>query len=81
MFITFTKIHFKLINSCKLVFFFRFYTLLVISTALFRKPPFKNLIASGLILASDGQKMSKRKKNYPDPVEVSLILILIHFCC
>lgn len=47
-----------------------FYTLLVISTALFRKPPFKNLIASGLILASDGQKMSKRKKNYPDPVEV-----------
>ncbi|PSN31656.1 Isoleucine--tRNA ligase [Blattella germanica] len=47
-----------------------FYTLLVISTALFNKPPFKNLIASGLILASDGQKMSKRKKNYPDPMEV-----------
>ena len=47
-----------------------FYTLLVISTALFGKPPFKNLIANGLILASDGQKMSKRKKNYPDPIEV-----------
>ncbi|XP_015590237.1 isoleucine--tRNA ligase, cytoplasmic [Cephus cinctus] len=47
-----------------------FYTLLVISTALFGKPPFKNLVASGLILASDGQKMSKRKKNYPDPMEV-----------
>lgn len=47
-----------------------FYTLLVISTALFGKPPFKNLIANGLILASDGQKMSKRKKNYPDPMEV-----------
>lgn len=47
-----------------------FYTLLVISTALFNKPPFQNLIANGLVLASDGQKMSKRKKNYPDPLEV-----------
>lgn len=47
-----------------------FYTLLVISTLLFGKPPFKNLIANGLILASDGQKMSKRKKNYPDPMEI-----------
>lgn len=47
-----------------------FYTLLVISTALFGKAPFKNLIASGLVLAADGQKMSKRKKNYPDPMEV-----------
>ena len=47
-----------------------FYTLLVISTALFNKAPFKNLIANGLVLASDGQKMSKRKKNYPDPTEI-----------
>jgi len=47
-----------------------FYTLLVISTALFNKPPFKNLIANGLVLASDGQKMSKSKKNFPDPMEV-----------
>lgn len=47
-----------------------FYTLLVISTALFGKAPFKNLIANGLILAADGQKMSKRKKNYPDPLEI-----------
>uniref|UniRef100_A0A1B6DSJ0 Isoleucine--tRNA ligase, cytoplasmic n=1 Tax=Clastoptera arizonana TaxID=38151 RepID=A0A1B6DSJ0_9HEMI len=47
-----------------------FYTLLVISTALFKKPPFKNLIANGLVLAADGQKMSKRKKNYPDPMEI-----------
>nr|XP_012152876.1 PREDICTED: isoleucine--tRNA ligase, cytoplasmic isoform X1 [Megachile rotundata] len=47
-----------------------FYTLLVISTALFGKAPFKNLVANGLILASDGQKMSKRKKNYPDPIEI-----------
>lgn len=47
-----------------------FYTLIVLSTALFNKPPFQNLIANGLVLASDGQKMSKRKKNYPDPLEV-----------
>lgn len=47
-----------------------FYTLLVISTALFDKPPFKNLIVNGLVLASDGQKMSKRKKNYPDAMEI-----------
>ncbi|KAG1682597.1 Isoleucine--tRNA ligase, cytoplasmic [Nymphon striatum] len=47
-----------------------FYTLLVISTALFNKPPFKNLIVNGLVLAGDGQKMSKRKKNYPDPMLV-----------
>jgi isoleucyl-tRNA synthetase len=47
-----------------------FYTLLVLSTALFDKPPFKNLIVNGLVLAADGKKMSKRLKNYPDPVEV-----------
>ena len=39
-------------------------------TALFGKPPFQNLIVNGLVLAADGQKMSKRKKNYPDPMEV-----------
>ena len=47
-----------------------FYTLLVLSTALFNKPPFKNLIVNGLVLAADGQKMSKRKKNYPDPMDL-----------
>lgn len=47
-----------------------FYTLLVISTALFNRPPFKNLICNGLVLASDGNKMSKSKKNYPDPMEI-----------
>ena len=44
-----------------------FYTLMVLSTHLFDKPPFKNLICNGLVLASDGKKMSKREKNYPDP--------------
>uniref|UniRef100_A0A6I8SQG0 Isoleucine--tRNA ligase, cytoplasmic n=1 Tax=Xenopus tropicalis TaxID=8364 RepID=A0A6I8SQG0_XENTR len=47
-----------------------FYTLLVLSTALFGQPPFKNVIVNGLVLASDGQKMSKSKKNYPDPMQV-----------
>lgn len=47
-----------------------FYTLLVLSTALFNKPPFKNVIVNGLVLAEDGQKMSKRKKNYTQPEEI-----------
>jgi len=44
-----------------------FYTLMVLSTALFKKPAFKNVIVNGIILAEDGNKMSKRLKNYPDP--------------
>lgn len=48
-----------------------FYTLLILSTALFNKPAFSNVIVNGLVLAEDGEKMSKSKKNYPDP---SLIL-------
>ncbi len=44
-----------------------FYTLIVLSTALFEKPAFKNVIANGIVLAEDGQKMSKRLKNYPEP--------------
>lgn len=46
-------------------FRYRFYTLMVISTALFDKPAFKNLVCNGLVLAADGKKMSKRLKNYP----------------
>ena len=45
----------------------------MLSTALFNKPPFKNLIVNGLVLASDGQKMSKKKKNYPDPMLVCFL--------
>jgi len=47
-----------------------FYTLMVLSTALFNKPAFKNVIANGIVLAADGQKMSKRLKNYPEPDDV-----------
>jgi isoleucyl-tRNA synthetase len=47
-----------------------FYTLTVLAAALFKKPAFKNCIVSGLVLASDGKKMSKSLRNYTDPVEV-----------
>lgn len=47
-----------------------FYTLMVISTALFNQPPFKNVIVNGLVLAEDGNKMSKSLRNYPDPLLV-----------
>ncbi len=47
-----------------------FYTLTVLSTALMGKPAFKNCICTGLLMAEDGQKLSKRLKNYPDPNEV-----------
>ncbi len=41
-----------------------FYTLHVLGTALFDKPAFKNVVCSGWIMAADGEKLSKRKKNY-----------------
>ncbi len=47
-----------------------FYTLLVLSTALFDKPPFRNCVVNGMVLAADGSKMSKRKQNYPPADEV-----------
>ncbi|KAL0205518.1 hypothetical protein P9112_000825 [Eukaryota sp. TZLM1-RC] len=47
-----------------------FYTMLVLSTALFDSAAFKNLVVTGLVLAEDGRKMSKRLKNYPDPLLV-----------
>ncbi len=47
-----------------------FYTLMVLSTALFDRPAFSNVIVNGLILAEDGKKMSKRLRNYPPPDEI-----------
>lgn len=47
-----------------------FYSLLVLSTGLFDSTPYKNVIVNGIVLAEDGQKMSKSLKNYPDPMEV-----------
>ncbi len=47
-----------------------FYTLMILSTALFDQPAFENCVVNGLILAEDGRKMSKSLKNYPDPTGV-----------
>ncbi len=47
-----------------------FYTLHVLATALFNKPAFKNVIVNGLILDTEGRKLSKRLKNYPEPKEI-----------
>ncbi len=47
-----------------------FYTLVVLASALFDQPPFRNVIVNGMVLAENGQKMSKRLRNYPDPMEV-----------
>ena len=44
-----------------------FYTLVVLSSAIFDRPAFRNVVVNGLVLAEDGTKMSKSKKNYPDP--------------
>lgn len=44
-----------------------FYTLHVMSVGLFGKHTFENAVTTGTILAADGSKMSKSKKNYPDP--------------
>ena len=47
-----------------------FYTMHVMSVGIFGKPPFENVLTTGTILAEDGSKMSKSKKNYPDPLVV-----------
>ena len=62
-----------------------FYTLTVLAALLFDKPAFQNCVVNGLVLASDGRKMSKSLRNYTDPVEAinkfgadALRLFLIH---
>jgi len=47
-----------------------FYTLHVLATALFDRPPFKACIAHGIVLGDDGRKLSKRLRNFPEPEEV-----------
>jgi len=47
-----------------------FYTLLVVNTALFGKVPYKNVVAHGVMLAKDGKKLSKSKRNFPPMDEV-----------
>ncbi len=47
-----------------------FYTMHVLSTALFDRPAYRNVISHGIVLGNDGQKMSKSLRNYPDVSEV-----------
>jgi len=45
-----------------------FYCMHVLSVGMFDAPAFQNALTTGTILAEDGAKMSKSKKNYPDPM-------------
>ena len=47
-----------------------FYTLMVLATALFDRAPFRNCVCHGVVLDEAHRKLSKRLKNYPDPVHV-----------
>ncbi len=47
-----------------------FYVLHVISTAIYKTNAFKNVLVTGVILGTDGRKMSKNYGNYPDPKEM-----------
>ncbi len=47
-----------------------FYYLHVLSTAVMESHAYKNVIVNGIVLAEDGKKMSKKLKNYPDPMYI-----------
>lgn len=47
-----------------------FYTLMVMGTALFDRAPFNNCMCHGVVLDGNRQKLSKRLRNYTDPLEV-----------
>ncbi len=47
-----------------------FYYQHIIGTAIKESNAFQNVIVNGIVLAEDGKKMSKRLKNYPDPMEM-----------
>ncbi|MEI8407846.1 MULTISPECIES: isoleucine--tRNA ligase [unclassified Kribbella] len=47
-----------------------FYTMHILATALFDRPAFSSCLSHGIVLGSDGQKMSKSLRNYPDVSEV-----------
>lgn len=47
-----------------------FYSLMAVNVGLFGVAPFKNLICTGFVNAADGKKMSKKLKNYTDPMEL-----------
>ncbi|HQR25610.1 MAG TPA: isoleucine--tRNA ligase [Nocardioides sp.] len=47
-----------------------FYTLHILATALFDRPAFSSCVSHGIVLGSDGNKMSKSLRNYPAVSEV-----------
>jgi len=47
-----------------------FYSMLVLGVALFGTSPYKKVLVNGMVLAEDGEKMSKSKKNFPDPMVI-----------
>ncbi|MGH3362081.1 MAG: isoleucine--tRNA ligase, partial [Nocardioides sp.] len=47
-----------------------FYTMHVLASAIFDKPAFSTCLSHGIVLGSDGNKMSKSLRNYPDVREV-----------
>lgn len=47
-----------------------FYTLHALATALYGKPAYNNVVANGIIQAANGQKLSKKLRNYPEPSEI-----------
>ena len=47
-----------------------FYTLHVLAGALFDRPSFQNVICHGILLADDGNKLSKKLRNYTEPTEI-----------
>ena len=47
-----------------------FYVMHALSTALFHRPAYKRVVSHGIVLGSDGRKMSKSLQNYPDVNEV-----------
>ena len=47
-----------------------FYTLHVLATAIFDQPAFENVICHGIVLDGEGRKLSKRLRNYPEPLEM-----------
>ena len=53
-------------DQCRAWFYYQH----VLATALFDKNAFKNVITTGIVLAEDGKKMSKKLKNYPDPMHM-----------
>lgn len=47
-----------------------FYSMLVLGLALFNASPYRQVVVNGTMLSEDGTKLSKSKKNYPDPMTV-----------